>query len=100
MSKLRPSFKSFFYYPLETIDAAKVAYGANWPVVVSHRSGETGDTFISDLVVALSSGQIKTGGPARSDRVEKYNRLLEIYDLLGGECGYPGKEFNTAWRNY
>ena len=84
----------------EAIDAAKVAYAADWPVVVSHRSGETGDTFISDLVVALSSGQIKTGGPARSDRVEKYNRLLEIYDLLGGECGYPGKEFNIAWRNY
>jgi enolase len=84
----------------EAIDAAKVAYAADWPVVVSHRSGETGDTFISDLAVALSTGQIKTGGPARSDRVEKYNRLLEIYSLLGGECGYPGKEFNTAWRNY
>ncbi len=84
----------------EAIDAAKVAFASDWPVVVSHRSGETGDTFISDLAVALSTGQIKTGGPARSDRVEKYNRLLEIYDLLGGECGYPGKEFNTAWRNY
>ncbi|NHJ12993.1 MAG: phosphopyruvate hydratase [Candidatus Thorarchaeota archaeon] len=84
----------------EAIDAAKVANGSNWPVVVSHRSGETGDTFIADLAVALSTGQIKTGGPARSDRVEKYNRLLEIYSLLGGECGYPGKEFNTAWRNY
>lgn len=84
----------------EAIEAAKIANEADWGVVVSHRSGETGDTFISDLCVALGTGQLKTGGPARSDRVEKYNRLLEIYDILDGKCGYPGSEFRTAWRNY
>jgi enolase len=84
----------------EAIEAARIAYEADWGVVVSHRSGETGDTFISDLCVALGTGQLKTGGPARSDRVEKYNRLLEIYDVLDGKCGYPGSEFRTAWRNY
>jgi enolase len=84
----------------EAIEAARIANEAGWAVVVSHRSGETGDTFISDLSVALSNGQIKTGAPARSDRVEKYNRLLEIYDLLGGECGYPSSEYKIAWRKY
>ncbi len=84
----------------EAIEAATIANKADWGVVVSHRSGETGDTFISDLSVALGTGQLKTGGPARSDRVEKYNRLLEIYDVLDGKCGYPGSEFRTAWRNY
>ncbi|MFX1561312.1 MAG: phosphopyruvate hydratase [Promethearchaeota archaeon] len=84
----------------EAIEAANIANEADWGVVVSHRSGETGDTFISDLCVALGTGQLKTGGPARSDRVEKYNRLLEIYDILDGKCGYPGSEFRTAWRNY
>ncbi|MBN2228001.1 MAG: phosphopyruvate hydratase [Candidatus Thorarchaeota archaeon] len=84
----------------EAIESAKLANSAGWSVVVSHRSGETSDTFISDLSVALSNGQIKTGAPARSDRVEKYNRLLEIYDLLGGECGYPSSEFRIAWRKY
>lgn len=84
----------------EAIEAAKLANGAGWAVVVSHRSGETGDTFIADLSVALSAGQIKTGAPARSDRVEKYNRLLEIHDILGGECAYPGNEYRNAWRKY
>ncbi len=84
----------------EAIEAARVANEAGWGVVVSHRSGETGDTFIADLAVALSAGQIKTGAPARSDRVEKYNRLLEIHDILGGECSYPGNEFRIAWRNF
>ncbi|MFW9805330.1 MAG: phosphopyruvate hydratase [Candidatus Thorarchaeota archaeon] len=84
----------------EAIEAAKIANDADWSVVVSHRSGETGDTFIADLCVALGTGQLKTGGPARSDRVEKYNRLLEIYDILDGKCGYPSSEFRTAWRNY
>jgi len=84
----------------EAIDAAKTANKAGWPVVVSHRSGETGDTFIADLAVALSTGQIKSGAPARSDRVEKYNRLLEVYDLLDGKCGYAGADFMTAWRKY
>lgn len=84
----------------EAIEAANIANKAGWGVVVSHRSGETGDTFIADLAVALCTGQIKTGAPARSDRVEKYNRLLEIHDILNGDCGYPGKDFRTAWRNY
>lgn len=84
----------------EAIEAATLANKAGWGVVVSHRSGETGDTFISDLAVALSNGQIKTGAPARSDRVEKYNRLLEIHDVLDGKCDYPGAEFRSAWRNY
>ncbi|MFW9769703.1 MAG: phosphopyruvate hydratase, partial [Candidatus Thorarchaeota archaeon] len=84
----------------EAIEAARIANEADWGVVVSHRSGETGDTFISDLCVALGTGQLKTGGPARSDRVEKYNRLLEIHYVLDGNCGYPGSEFRTAWRNY
>jgi enolase len=84
----------------EAIEAARLANDAGWSVVVSHRSGETGDTFIADLVVALSTGMIKTGGPARSDRVEKYNRLLEIYDFLDGKCGYPGEDFRTTWRDY
>jgi enolase len=84
----------------EAIEAANIANEADWGVVVSHRSGETGDTFISDLVVALSAGQLKTGGPARSDRVEKYNRLMEIFHILEGDCGYPGSDFRTAWRKY
>lgn len=84
----------------EAIEAARIANDAKWGVVVSHRSGETGDTFISDLAVALSNGQLKTGAPARSDRVEKYNRLLEIYDILGGECDYPRADFHAAWRKY
>jgi enolase len=84
----------------EAVEAAKIANDATWGVVVSHRSGETGDTFISDLATALSNGQIKTGAPARSDRVEKYNRLLEIYDILEGKCDYPGADFHSAWRKY
>ena len=84
----------------EAIESAKLANDAGWAVVVSHRSGETSDSFISDLSVALSNGQIKTGAPARGERVAKYNRLLEIHDLLGGECAYPGNEFRTAWRNF
>ncbi len=84
----------------EAIEAARLANEAGWAVVVSHRSGETGDTFIADLAVALSSGQIKTGAPARSDRVEKYNRLLEIHDILGGECAYPGNDYRNAWRKF
>jgi enolase len=57
-----------------------LARAAGWTAVVSHRSGETPDTFIADLVVALGTGQIKTGAPARGERVAKYNRLLEIAD--------------------
>jgi enolase len=58
--------------------------------VISHRSGETADTFIADLAVATNAGQIKTGAPARMDRVEKYNRLLRIEEELGSAARYPG----------
>lgn len=69
----------------ETLMAIQMARSAGWNAVISHRSGETEDTFIADLAVATGAGQIKTGAPARSDRVAKYNRLLAIED----ETGYP-----------
>ncbi|MBD3408062.1 MAG: phosphopyruvate hydratase [Candidatus Lokiarchaeota archaeon] len=84
----------------EAIEAARLANDADWSVVVSHRSGETCDTFIADLAVGLCSGQIKTGAPARSDRVAKYNRLLQIDSILDGKCDYPGADFQTAWRKF
>ena len=68
----------------ETLDAIQTAHRAGWTAVVSHRSGETEDTTIADLAVALGAGQIKTGAPCRSERVSKYNRLLRIEDALGG----------------
>jgi enolase len=74
----------------ETIQAIKLAHSAGWTAVTSHRSGETGDTFISDLVVGLNTGQIKTGAPARSERVEKYNQLLRIEEELGSRAVYAG----------
>ena len=64
--------------------------------VVSHRSGETEDTTIADIVVAVNAGQIKTGAPARSDRVAKYNQLLRIEEELGDMAEYPGMK---AWFN-
>jgi enolase len=75
----------------ETVDAIKMAHAAGWTAVISHRSGETGDTFISDLAVALNTGQIKTGAPARSERVEKYNQLLRIEEELGSRAVYAGR---------
>jgi len=75
----------------ETIDAIELAQGAGWTAVVSHRSGETEDTTISDLVVALNTGQIKTGAPARSERVAKYNQLLRIEEELGPSATYAGR---------
>jgi enolase len=74
----------------ETIAAIEMAKRANWTAVVSHRSGETEDTTIADLAVALNAGQIKTGAPARSDRVAKYNQLLRIEEELGESAVYPG----------
>ncbi len=74
----------------ETIDAIELARRAGWSAVVSHRSGETEDTTIADLVVAMGTGQIKTGAPSRSERVAKYNRLLRIEGELGGGARYPG----------
>ena len=74
----------------ETIDAINMAQKSNYNSVVSHRSGETEDTFIADLSVAYSSGQIKTGSLSRSDRVAKYNQLIRIEEELGKRSSYPG----------
>lgn len=75
----------------ETMDAIKTAKKAGYTAIVSHRSGETEDTTIADLAVALNAGQIKTGAPSRSERVAKYNRLLRIEEELGRSSYYPGK---------
>jgi enolase 1/2/3 len=75
----------------ETIEAIELARGAGWSAVVSHRSGETEDTTIADLVVAMGTGQIKTGAPSRSERVAKYNRLLRIEGELGDGARYLGR---------
>lgn len=75
----------------ETLDAMKTASDADYTAVVSHRSGETEDTTIADLVVATNSGQIKTGSLSRTDRVAKYNQLLRIEQELGNHCQYAGK---------
>jgi len=75
----------------ETIDAINMAHKAGWTTVVSHRSGETGDTFIADLAVALNTGQIKTGSLSRSERMEKYNQLLRIEEELYDVAYFPGK---------
>lgn len=80
----------------EAIQAAKDAYGASWGVMVSHRSGETEDVTIADIVVGLRSGQIKSGAPARSERVAKYNQLLRIEEELGKDAIYAGANFRTA----
>ncbi len=74
----------------ETIAAVKLAQSAGYTAVISHRSGETEDSTIADLAVALGAGQIKTGAPARSDRVAKYNQLLRIEEQLGAKAQYPG----------
>jgi enolase len=74
----------------ETLEAVDTAHRAGWTAVISHRSGETEDTFIADLAVATGAGQIKTGAPARSERTAKYNRLLEIAEDLGPGAEYAG----------
>ncbi|MEX2328487.1 MAG: phosphopyruvate hydratase [Nitriliruptoraceae bacterium] len=74
----------------ETLDAIALAQRANWSTMISHRSGETEDTTIADLAVACNAGQIKTGAPARSDRVAKYNQLLRIEEQLGDDARYAG----------
>ena len=76
----------------ETIAAVEMAKQAGWTTVISHRSGETEDTTIADLAVALNAGQIKTGAPSRSERVAKYNQLLRIEEELGETAWYPGLE--------
>jgi len=72
------------------MEAVRMAHRTGWTVVVSHRSGETEDTTIADLAVALNTGQIKTGAPCRSDRVAKYNQLLRIEQELGDAAVYAG----------
>lgn len=85
----------------ETIDAINMAKNANWTAVVSHRSGETEDTTIADLVVAMGTGQIKTGSASRTDRICKYNQLLRIEEKLGNKAEYlGGKAFYNLEEGY
>ncbi len=80
----------------ESIQAAKDAYGAGWGVMVSHRSGETEDVTIADVVVGIRAGQIKTGAPARSERLAKLNQILRIEEELGQNAIFAGEKFRTA----
>ena len=82
----------------ETIEAVEMAQRAGWTAVISHRSGETEDTTIADLVVALNTGQIKTGSVSRSERIAKYNRLLRIEEELGDAAEYAGARAFAANR--
>ena len=75
----------------ETVAAVKMAYDAGWGAMVSHRSGETVDSFIADLTVALDTGHLKTGAPCRGERVEKYNQLLRIEEGMGSNAVYAGR---------
>jgi enolase len=76
----------------ETINAVTMAQHAGYTTIMSHRSGETEDTTIADLAVALNCGQIKTGSASRSDRMAKYNQLIRIEELLGASAFYPGSK--------
>jgi enolase len=80
----------------ETLEAMRLAHRNRYACVVSHRSGETGDTFIADLAVATEAGQIKTGSASRSDRTEKYNQLLRLEELLGADAEYRGRAIFAA----
>ncbi|EDO19227.1 hypothetical protein Kpol_1050p87 [Vanderwaltozyma polyspora DSM 70294] len=82
----------------ESIKAAQDSFAAGWGVMVSHRSGETEDTFIADLVVGLRSGQIKTGAPARSERLAKLNQILRIEEELGDKAVYAGEKFHHGFQ--
>jgi enolase len=82
----------------ETLEAVELAQHAGWTAVISHRSGETEDTTIADLVVALNTGQIKTGSVSRSERIAKYNRLLRIEEELGDAAEYAGRNAFVAYR--
>jgi len=73
----------------ETVEAVKIAQKAGWRTVISHRSGETEDTFIADFAVGLGAGQIKSGSLSRTDRVAKYNQLMRIEEMLGKKAKYP-----------
>jgi len=77
----------------ESMEACKMAQKAGWGVMVSHRSGETEDTFIADLVVGLCTGEIKTGAPCRSERNAKYNQILRIEEELGNRARFAGEKF-------
>ncbi|MHA1377243.1 MAG: phosphopyruvate hydratase [Candidatus Helarchaeota archaeon] len=84
----------------ESIDAAHLSYKNDFCVIVSHRSGETEDSFISDLVVGLCSGLIKTGGISRSERICKYNQILRINEALKDNAEYAGTNFKTAFKKF
>jgi len=79
----------------ESIKAAKMSMDNGWGVMCSHRSGETEDCFIADMVVGLGTGQIKTGAPCRSERTSKYNQLLRIEEELGDQAVYAGENFRN-----
>jgi enolase len=81
----------------ETLKVVDMAHKAGYRTVISHRSGETEDTFIADLAVATGSGELKTGAPCRTDRVAKYNRLLQIEWELGAAARYAGREAFSSW---
>lgn len=80
----------------ESIQAAKDSYAAGWGVMVSHRSGETEDVTISDIVVGIRAGEIKTGAPCRSERLAKLNQILRIEEELGSNAVYAGDKFRTS----
>ncbi len=82
----------------ETLSCINMAKDNGFTTIISHRSGETADTLIADLAVAINAGQIKTGAPARSERVEKYNRLMEIEERLGDKAYYPGISCFTFYK--
>ena len=82
----------------ETIEAVNLAYRNKYTAIMSHRSGETEDTTIADLAVALNTGLIKTGSACRTDRIAKYNQLLRIEEMLGTDAYYLGKDFQYAKR--
>jgi enolase len=81
----------------ESIEASNMSRSAGFGVMVSHRSGETEDNFIADLVVGLGTGEIKTGAPCRSERLSKYNQLLRIEEELGDRAVYAGHFFRRPW---
>jgi len=82
----------------EAIEAASMSQAAGWGVIVSHRSGETEDSFIADLAVGLCAGQIKTGAPCRSERLAKYNQLLRIEEILGSDAVFAGTSFRQPYK--
>jgi enolase len=76
----------------ETIEAINLAKESGWGIIVSHRSGETVDSFIADFTVAMGTGVIKTGAPCRGERIEKYNRLMRIEEELKHDARYAGRK--------